>query len=140
MIKFKVFLVFLLSTILVGLVSVQTIFNFDQQYQDSLDILQQIDRDSVLLNEQLLKTHQGLLRNYDGVITITDALQENILTIEQKLEQNGQQNQRNDLAALKQIITELSSSTEYFLSVNSILNNSLAYLPVLISRPLKIHI
>lgn len=133
MIRFKIFLVIVLVVILACLVFIQTTLSSDQQHQNILNKLQKIDKNSVFLNEQVLKVHQGLLRNYDNLITTVDQLEVMVASLEtEKLGLN--QHQPNDIEHLQQMLTKLGLSTEHFLSANAILNNSLAYLPVLINE------
>ncbi len=133
MIRFKIFLVIVLVVILAGLIYIQTTLSSDQQHQNIVNNLQQIDNNSVFLNEQVLKVHQGLLKNYDNLITTVDRQQ--VLLASLETEKPGlNQHQPNEVEHLQQMLTKLGLSTEHFLSANAILNNSLTYLPVLINE------
>ena len=134
MIRFKIFLVIVLVVILAGLAYIQTTtLPSDQQHQNTLNTLQKIENNSVFLNEQVLKVHQGLLQNYDNLITTVDRL--GVMAASLKTEKQGlNQHQLNDIEHLQQMLTKLGLSTENFLSVNAVLKNSLTYLPVLINE------
>ena len=131
--RFKIFLVFFSIAILIGLIIIQTSLFSNKNHQLILNKLQQIDHFSVIVNEQVLKVHQGILRNYDGLINTIDQMRVLVTSLEtEKLGLN--QLQPDGINYLQLKLTKLSISTEHFLSVNSILNNSLAYLPMLIDE------
>lgn len=129
--RLKNVLVFFLIATLIGLIFIQSNFFSNKNHHTILNDLQKIDHSSVFLCEQVLKVHQGILRNYDNLMSTIDHMDELITNLDTKKLGLIQQ-QENGIESLQLMIKKLSLSTEHFLSVNSVLNNSLAYLPLLI--------
>ena len=118
--------------LLLALVSVTYIqatqFSNPQQHQTILDKLQNIDTNSVELNEQLFKVQLGTLRNYDGLIGTADTMKQQAI----KLRQYQPDMEQQEIDRLIQVLIKLGESTEQFLSSHAVLNNSLAYFPVIV--------
>ena len=120
--------------LLLALVSVTYIqatqFSNPQQHQTILDKLQKIDTNSVELNEQLFKVQLGALRNYDGLIGTADTMKQQAI----KLRQYQPDMEQQEIARLVQVLIKLGESAEQFLSSHAVLNNSLAYFPVIVNE------
>ena len=128
---FKLVIIFLLMATLIILFALQKNLFSDEHNQDTLNKLQKIETNSVILNEHILKIRQGLLRNYDGLMIAVDDMQK----LTEHLKQHGYYHQDNfAINQLDHALKKLSSSVEHFLSVNAILNNSLAYFPLLVNE------
>ena len=127
----KLLLVLFLILSLVSVIYCQaTQFSNPQHHQAILDKLQKIDTNSVELNEQLFKVQQGILRNYDGLIATADTMKQQATNLKQYQSDLEQQ----EIARLVQVLAKLGEATEQLLSINAVLNNSLAYLPVLVNE------
>ena len=127
----KLLLVLFLILSLVSVIYCQaTQFSNPQHHQAILDKLQKIDTNSVELNEQVFKVQQGILRNYDGLIATVDTMKQQA----EKLKQYPPDLEKQEIVRLVQVLAKLGEATEQFLSINAVLNNSLAYLPVLVNE------
>ena len=127
----KFLLVVFLLLALVSVTYIQaTQFSNWQQHQTILDKLQKIDENSVELNEQLFKVQLGTLRNYDGLIGTADTMKQQAIDL--RLYQSGLE--QPEIDRLIQVLIKLGESTEQFLSNHAVLNNSLAYLPVIVDE------
>ena len=122
-------LVFLLLA-LVSVTYIQATQFSNPQHQTILDKLQKIDTNSVELNEQLFKVQLGILRNYDGLMGTADTMKQQAINL--RLYQLDLEQQ--EIARLVQVLIKLGESTEQFLSSHAVLNNSLAYLPVIVNE------
>ena len=126
----KLLLVLFLVFASVSVIYIQATQISNMQHQTILDELQKMDTNSALLNEQILKVHQGILRNYDGLIATVDTMKQQATHLKQYQPDLKQQ----EIARLVLVLTKLGASTEQFLSINAVLNNSLRYLPVLVNE------
>ena len=129
--KVKLLFIAFLAISLVTLIYIQTNLYSNKQHQNILRKLEQIDKNSVFLNGQVLKADKGLLRNHDILTQVVDSMEGMAASLKQEEHDPFKQ---NDIQHLEQILENLETSLESFLSINAILNNSLAYLPLLVNE------
>ncbi len=127
-------LIVFLTIVLLALITFRTLDNTVSDHQILLKQLQQLEHNIHLLNEQILKTRQGLLRNSDDIIKTLKFIQEK--TQQLQTQKNLSQNKKNteSLHHLLNTSQILSHSVNQFLTNNAIINNSIRALPILIKK------
>jgi hypothetical protein len=132
--KIQFFSILLLSIALLALMSLRSLDNSIENHQQFLKQTQQLEHRSHLLNEEILKAQQGLLRNYDDIIIhikyISDQIQQlHLQTVSVK---NTRNDDNEDYNSLLKASDTLGNSVDQFLTNHAIVNNSIASIPVLI--------
>ena len=133
-IKAQHLLIVFLTIVLLALITFRTLDNTVSDHQIILKQLQQLEHNIHLLNEQILKTRQGLLRNSDDIIKTLKFIQDK--TQQLQTQKNLSQNKKNTepLHHLLNTSQILSHSVDQFLTNNAIINNSIRALPILIKK------
>lgn len=97
----------------------------DLAYRQTLDSLHQIALQQAALDRDVLRAHDGLLRDYDPLVGEIGALREAALALEQQAVTYGWS--RAGVAELAAQIDREEAAVEQFKSDNALLQNSLAY-------------
>ncbi len=117
-----------------GLVTKSLSVDNQQNQQYRTLISQQLDKDAAL-NQSVLKARYALLTSYDPLVRSMSEqldLQEDLKQIPGFI--GGQQSLQQQLQKNREIFTEKEDLVEKFKSQNSILKNSLTYLPELVKE------
>ncbi|NET39066.1 MAG: PAS domain-containing protein, partial [Cyanothece sp. SIO1E1] len=120
--------------VLLALKSVSVDVQKNQQYSQAISAQREKD---AILNQTVLKSRYALLSSYDPLVRALadqEELQNNLQQIPIYIEQAGQAEIETVLAQNSEALVEKENLIEQFKSQNSVLKNSLTYLPVLIQE------
>lgn len=132
--KVQYLLIIFLTITLLALIIFRALDNTASIHQTLLKQLQQLDRNVHLLNEHILKSRPGLLKNSDEIIKIVKFIENKTqqLHSQKYLAQNKEH--ADSLYSLLETSQTLSNSVNQFLTNNTIINNSIRALPILIKK------
>jgi hypothetical protein len=129
--KAVVFVIFcLLSALLIiSLFKYQT--SVTHHYQRILVDLSLLGKNNFKINEQVLLSQLGLLRNYDQIIQATsdmDRVFQRLIKDKNEINTEGNHEINKHLTILDKEVSRLGIAVDHFLSANAVRNNSLIYL------------